>query len=110
MVDAGVESLLDELLPLVRSVVGGVDVDELEVPEAVRVVEKCAEAERLLAALRVVVTSTLESKAVWRREGYRSVGAWMAAKTGTPVGAAIATLEMAKLLQDLPALAAAFRD
>ena len=34
----------------------------------------------------------------------------MAAKTGTPVGAAIATLEMAKLLQDLPALAAAFRD
>jgi hypothetical protein len=57
-----------------------------------------------------VVTATLENKAVWRREGYRSVAAWMAAKTGTPVGSAVATLEMAKLFGDLPVLAAAFRD
>jgi hypothetical protein len=49
MVDAGVESPLGELLALVRSVVGGVDVDVLEVPEAARLVEECAEAERLLA-------------------------------------------------------------
>lgn len=110
MVDAGVESPLGELLPWVRSVVGGVDVDALEVPEAARLVEECAEAERLLGALRVVVTATLENAAVWRREGYRSVAAWMAAKTGTAVGPAIATLEMAKLLEDLPAVAAAFRD
>jgi uncharacterized protein DUF222 len=110
MVDAGVESPLGELLALVRSVVGGVDVDVLEVPEAARLVEECAEAERLLAALRVVVTATLENKAVWRREGFRSVAAWMAAKTGTAVGPAIATLEMAKLLEDLPTVAAAFRD
>jgi 5-methylcytosine-specific restriction endonuclease McrA len=107
---AGVDRPLGELLTLVRSVAGGIDVDGLDVPEAVRVVEECAEAERVLAALRVVVTATLENKAVWRREGYRSVAAWMAAKTGTPVGSAVATLEMAKLLRDLPVLAAAFRD
>ena len=110
MLTAGVTSPMGELLPFVRSAVSGVDVDALEVSEAARLVEECAEAERLLAALRVVVTTTLENKAVWRREGYRSVAAWMAAKTGTPVGSAVATLEMAKLLQDLPALAAAFRD
>lgn len=107
---AGVDGPLGELLTLVRSVAGGIDVDGLDVSEAVGVVEACAEAERLLAALRVVVTATLENKAVWRREGYRSVAAWMAAKTGTPVGSAVATLEMAKLLRDLPVLAAAFRD
>jgi hypothetical protein len=110
MFDAGVGSLLGELLPLVCSVAGGVDVDGLEVPEAVRLVEECAEAERVLGALRVVVTATLENKAVWRREGARSLAAWMAAKTGTAVGPAIATLEMAKFLEDLPALAAAFRE
>jgi len=109
MFDAGVESPLGDLLESVRSVVNGIDVDGLEVPEAARLVEECAEVERLVAALRVVVAATLETKAVWRREGYRSVAAWMAAKTGTAVGPAIATLEMAKLLQDLPILAAAYR-
>ena len=51
MFDAGVDSPLGELLPLVRSMVGRVDVGELEVPDAVRVVEECAEAERLFATL-----------------------------------------------------------
>src|SRR4051812_25578516 len=107
---AGVVSPLGELLGLVRSVVGGVDVDRLGVPEAAQLVEECAEAERLLAALRVVVGATLEHSAVWRREGFRSLAAWMAAKTGGAVGPALKTLEMVKLLEDLPALAAAFRD
>jgi len=111
MIDqAGVESPLGELLPLVRSVVGGVDVGQLEVPEAVRLVEECAEAERLFAALRLVVAATLENKAVWRRDGFRSPAAWMASKTGTAVGPAIASLEMVRLLEELPALAAAFRE
>ena len=113
MLGAGTDSPLDELgelLGLIRSVVSGVDLDELEVAETTRLVEECAEAERLLGALRVVATVTLEHKVVWRREGFRSVAAWMAAKTGTAVGPAIATVEMAKLLGDLPVLAAAFRD
>ncbi len=110
MFDAGVDSPLGELLPLVRSMVGRVDVGELEVPDAVRVVEECAEAERLFAALRLVVAATLENKAVWRRDGFSSLAAWMASKTGTAVGPAIASLEMAGLLEGLPALAVAFRE
>jgi hypothetical protein len=109
MFDAGVDSPLDELLLLVGSVVGSVDVDELEVPVAARVVEQCAEAERLLAALRVLATATLTDKTLWRREGFRSAAAWMASKTGTTVGPAIATMEMAGLLADLPLVAEAFR-
>ena len=108
MIDAGVESL-GELLAAVRSLVAGFEVDGLLANEAAQVVERCAEAERLLGALRVSAATTLEDKALWRREGFRSVAAWMASKTGTAVGSAIATMEMASLLSDLPILAEAVR-
>jgi hypothetical protein len=109
MFDAGVDSPLDEALASIRSVVAGVEFDGLEPQDAARVVEQCAEAERLLAALRVLATATLHDKALWRREGFRSAAAWMASKTGSAVGTAIATMEMADRLGDLPVLAAAFR-
>jgi hypothetical protein len=109
MFDTGVDSPLGELLGLVRSMVTGVDVAHLDAPEAARVVEECAEAERLFAALRVVAAGTLENKTVWRREGFPSLAAWMASKTGTAVGPASASLEMVGLLENLPTLASVFR-
>src|SRR5438067_6236949 len=109
MFDAGVDSLLDAFLPALRRLVAEVDVDVLDAPSAAWVVEQCAEAERLLAALRVLAAATVQDKALWRREGFRSAAAWMAAKTGTAVGAAIATLEMVDQLDQLPAVAEAFR-
>src|SRR5581483_8535561 len=109
MVTAGVDCPLGDLLPLVRAMVPGVDVGELDAPEAARLVEECAEAERIFAALRVVAAATLKNKTVWRREGFPSLGAWMASKAGTAVGPANASLEMADRLEGLPALEAAFR-
>jgi hypothetical protein len=109
MFDAGVDSPLDDVLPLIRLVLGGVDVDGIDAQGAARLVERCAEAERLFAALRVSATATLEDKALWRREGFRSAAAWMASKTGTAVGPAIATMEMFEQLDNLPAVEAAFR-
>jgi hypothetical protein len=109
MFDNGVESPLRAVLALIRPVVAEVDVDELDVTDAAQLVEECAEAERLLAALRVLATSSLQNKALWRREGFRSAAAWMASKTGTAVAPAIATMEMADQLESLPLLAAAFR-
>ena len=109
MIDAGVESRLGELVDSIRSVMAEVDVDDLTAHEAARVVEQCAEGERLFAVLRVFAAATLKDKALWRREGFRSAAHWMASKTGTPVGTAIATLEMVGLLGDLPVVAEAFR-
>src|SRR2546423_15382539 len=86
MFDAGVEGPMDAVLGSIRSLVAGVEVDGLEAPVAARVVEQCAEAERLLAALRVLTTGTLQDKAVWRRGGVRSAAAWVAAQTGTAGG------------------------
>lgn len=109
MFDAGVDTRLGEVLGLVRSLVGEVDVGGLDAEAAAVVVEQCAEAERLLGALRVSAAATLADKALWRREGFRSVAAWMASRTGTAVGPAITALEMAARLGDLPLTAAAFR-
>jgi hypothetical protein len=107
MFDAGVDEPLGEVLASIRSLVAGFEVDGLAAHEAAQVVAQCAEAERLLAALRVLAAATLEDKALWRREGFRSAGHWMAAKTGS-VGPAIASLEMAGWLADLPVVAEAF--
>jgi hypothetical protein len=108
MFDAGVDPL-GEVLAAVRSLVAGFEVDGLDAHEAALVVERCAEGERLLAALRALAAATLEDKSLWRREGFRSVAHWMASKTGTAVGPAIATMEMVSLLADLPVVAEAFR-
>jgi len=110
MFDAGIESPLDELLGLIRLGVGDIEADALDAGAAARVVEQCAEAERILAALRVSAAATLKSAALWRREGFRSVAAWMAAKTGTALGPAIDAVEMAGQLGELPVVADAFRD
>src|SRR2546421_523959 len=68
MFGVGVDPL-GEVLAAVRSLVAGFEVDGLDAPEAARVVERCAEAERLLAVLRGSAATTLEDKAVWRRGG-----------------------------------------
>jgi hypothetical protein len=102
MFEAGADSPMDELVPLIRLVVGGIDVQDLDVPRAARVVEQCAEAERVLAALRVAAAATLKNKTIWRREGFRSAAHWMAAKTGTAVGPATEALDMADQLACLP--------
>src|SRR3989440_12204292 len=109
MIDAGVDSPLGPVLGSIRSVVAGVDVDGLAPQSAARLVEECAEAERLLAALRVLATATLQDKALWRREGVRSAAPWVASKTGTAVGTAIRTMEKADRLGDLPVGAGGFR-
>ena len=108
MFDTGVDPL-GEMLAAIRSMVAGFEVDGLAAHEAAQVVEQCAEGERLLAALRGFAAATLEDKALWRREGFRSVASWMASKTGTAVGPAIGTMEMLSLLADLPVVAEALR-
>src|SRR5581483_6515376 len=108
--DAGDGGPLGGVLASIRAVMARTEFDRLDASDAARLVEECAEGERLLAALRVLATATLENKSLWRREGFRSPAAWMASKTGTAVGPATETLEMARLLKDLPLLAAAFAD
>jgi uncharacterized protein YbjQ (UPF0145 family) len=101
------DSVVD-VLGRLRPVVAELDVGALDGEVAAGLVELFVEVEQLAAAGRVLATLAVEPDR-WRREGFRSAAAWMASKSGRPVGPAIATLEMAGLLDDLPVTAAAFR-
>jgi hypothetical protein len=100
---------LVEVLRVLRPVVAEFDLQGLDVGVAEDLVELFVEVEQLAAAGRVLATRAAEPGGRWRREGFRSAAAWMASKAGMPVGRAIATMEMARLLDDLPITAAAFR-
>src|SRR2546430_16151847 len=92
-----------------RPVVGELGVDGLDPEVAADLVGLAVEIEQLGAALRVLATRAVGRGQRWRREGFRSAAAWMAAQAGTAVGPAIATLETAGLLAGPPGGAAASR-
>lgn len=102
---ASVAEVVEQLAP----VVAGLDVEALAPSDAAELVELFVRVEQLAAAGRVLATRAVAGGVQWRREGYRSPAAWMAAIAGMPVGTAIATMEMAELLDQLPGVNAAFR-
>jgi hypothetical protein len=78
--------------------------------DAARLVEIFAEAERLPAAGKALAARRVEETHACRRSGHRSAANWLAAKTGSSVGAAVATLETARRLEDLSVTAQAHRE
>jgi hypothetical protein len=103
-----VDSVVD-VLGTLRPLVEELDVDSLDGKAAAQLVDAFVQVENLAAAGRVLATRAYDRSELWRFQGYRSAASWMAARAGTQVGVAIATMEMAKLLDDLPATEAAFR-
>jgi len=77
--------------------------------QAAELVELFAEVERLSAAGRVLYARRAADSTVWRREGHRSAAAWMAAKTGTGLGEAVASMKTAEALESLPSISEALR-
>ncbi len=96
------------MLAELRRVVTELGNEPLDDEVAAQLVELFVEFERLAVAGRVMAARDIDGER-WRREGFRSAAAWMAAKAGTPVGPAIAAMETVRLLDDLPATSAAFR-
>ncbi len=77
--------------------------------DAARLLKLFAEAERLAAAGKAMMARRVEETNRWRRDGARSAADWLAATTGSSVGAAVGTLETARRLEKLPATAEAQR-
>lgn len=77
--------------------------------DAAALVEQFTAIERLGAAGKALMARRVEESNVWRREGHRSAAHWMATTTGTTVGQAVGTLEVARSLRELPSTDAAFR-
>jgi hypothetical protein len=82
----------------------------LDGAQARRLVEEFAEAERLAAAGKAIARRRVEQTRAWAHAGaYRDAAGWLAATTGTTVGAARATVETAQRLESLPETEAALR-
>ena len=86
-----------------------VDQTRLTGDEALHVVRICSEAERILAATRVLAARRVDETKAWQRDGHRSATDWMAAATGAHVKDAVGMLSTARKLEDLPLVAGAFR-
>ena len=78
---AGMLDVVESLRPLV----GKLADEPMGSAEAAELVGLCIEAERLVAAARLMAARALDSDH-WKARGFRSAAAWMAAEAGTPVG------------------------
>ncbi|HVF53774.1 MAG TPA: DUF222 domain-containing protein [Actinomycetota bacterium] len=72
-------------------------------------VEKFAEIERLASAGKALAARRVAASGSWKAEGDRSPAHWMARTTKTSVGHAVAVLETAERLAELPGTDAAVR-
>lgn len=98
---------LDEALGLVRGVVADVEPDTVTGAQASLILERLVKLERAVAAGRLAFAGRAAQCMTWREEGHRSAADWLAQKTKSSVGEAIAALETARSLPQLPATRAA---
>ena len=93
-----------------RHAVGRLDPACTRADDAARLLEVFCEIERLAAAGRTLLTKRAAESKIWQREGHRTAAAWISAKTDMPLGLAIASVETAARLQELPDTQQAFRE
>ncbi len=85
------------------------DPDRVTAAQAATLLTLFADIERLGAAGKVLFSKRAAESTIWRDEGHRSAASWMAEKTRTPMGDAIAAIETAAALQLLPDTTEALR-
>ena len=98
---------LKDSVATIRAVVSSFD-SSLDVKRAAELVEVFAELERLATAGRTLAGRAVERSTVWRDEGFSTPARWMAAKAQTTLGAAVATIETGRRLEELPATRTTF--
>lgn len=77
--------------------------------DAARMLALFAEAERLAGVGKALMARRVEETSLHTRHGHRSAADYMAAATGTSVGAAARELDTARRLEALPTASAAWR-
>jgi hypothetical protein len=98
------------ILGSLRARARGLDPAAMSFDDAVAAMQYGAEVERLGSAIKTIAAGRAAEGDAWRRAGDRSAGDWLAKQTGSTVGEARSTLEVAAKLPDAPATSAALRD
>jgi Domain of unknown function (DUF222) len=106
----GILAVLEKATADIEAVVADVDPERLGGDDAAALAEMFARGERLCAAGKALVARRVADVGVWRAAGERSAAHWLARRSGSTVAAAVAALETAQRLQDLPVLDEAYRD
>src|SRR5205823_1990709 len=92
-----------------REFVAALEPETLPAEAAVGLVDTFATIEKLGAAGKALAARRVAESNLWRGVGERSAAHWLARRSGTSIGSAMATLETAQRLDDLPALDGALR-
>lgn len=99
---------LEELISGLRDFVGALDASRLRADKAMRLVELFSDVERLGAAGRTLAAGRVAQTGAWRASGAASATEWVAARAGSTLTHAAATLQTAHHLRELPAVREAF--
>ena len=100
---------LQDVEAALREIVGDLEPEVLAVDAAACLVDTFATIERLAGAGKALAARRVADSNLWRGAGERSAAHWLARRSGASVGSAMATLETAARLSELPALDRAVR-
>src|SRR5437588_12552491 len=100
---------LSEVEAALREIVVGLEPEAVAADAAAGLVDTFATIEKLAGAGKALAARRVAASNLWRGAGERSAAHWLARRAGASVGAAMATLETAARLGELPAVDAALR-
>src|SRR5256885_674205 len=100
---------LCEVEAALREIVTGLEPETLAADAAAGLVDTFATIEKLAGAGKALAARRVAASNLWRGAGERSAAHWLARRAGASVGAAMATLETAARLRELPGGDAALR-
>ena len=109
-VEAGLRSRFSSAIDLLEGLVADLDPDLLTGADAVAVFDDAVRIERLGGVARLRLAKRIESSGVCSENGHRSAAELIAEHSGTDVGSARGTLELAQQLEACPATADALAD
>src|SRR2546421_7208811 len=93
---------LCEVEAALREIVAGLEPEALAADAAAGLVDTFVTLEKLVAAGKALAARRVADSNLWRGAGERSAAHWLARRSGTSVGSAMATLETASRLKELP--------
>src|SRR5712692_9298890 len=100
---------LQDVEAALREIVVGFEPEALAAERAAGLVDTFATIEKLAGAGKALAARRVADSNLWRRAGERSAAHWLARRAGSSVGVAMATLETAERLGELPSVDRALR-
>lgn len=103
MIRLGLATAVQEVEQSLAGVLAGLDPDDVPTEEAVRAFEGLERMVRRASAGRTLLARRVDDSLQWKRLGYPSAAEFLAARSGTSLGAAKTEIETSQALRDLPA-------